>query len=303
MDEYALRIKNLFSQFLGHLSYTLPLDVKTRLEEMERNEKSELGKSLYRAMRENQDKARSLLSPSCQDTGIVQFHIRCGALFPYINSVTEALTESVREATSSVPLRPNAVETFDEYNTGDNTGHGAPAFFWDIIPGSDEMEVYTYLSGGGCSLPGKAEVMMPLSGYGGIVDFVVDQVARYAQNACPPVFVGVGIGATSESAALNAKKALMRPVGSSNENRKAAELERLLFKELNGIGIGVQGLGGEESVLGVNIVNTVRHPATLAAAVSFGCWSFRRGRVILKSDLSFSSPTHPIFEEEHNGRA
>lgn len=291
------RIRNTVSSFISHLAVVLPVDVRKRLEEMEENETDSIALSLYEAMRKNQEEALRLKSPCCQDTGIVQYWVRVGAFFPYINILESALTGAVLDATERTPLRPNAVETFDEYNTGTNTGSGAPFFFWDIVPDSDMCELYVLLAGGGSSAPGKSLVLTPSSGYRGVADFVLDETALYGPNACPPLLVGVGIGATSEIASLNAKKALMRPVGSHSGNEKAAGMEDLLFKELNSLSIGVQGLGGKESILGVNIVNTVRHPATLAAAVSYGCWSFRRGCITFSRDLSYSSWTHPEFKE------
>ncbi len=289
------RIRKIASDYISHLAVVLPDDVRLRLEEMERNEDNPLSLSLYEAMRKNQEMALSLGRPCCQDTGIVQYWIRLGACFPFINELEEALTSAVRDATVNTPLRPNAVETFSEHNTGTNTGPGAPFFFWDIVPESDMCEIYVYLAGGGCSLPGSSAVLMPSMGYSGIADFVLDRTALYGLNACPPLIVGVGIGATSEIAALNAKKALMRPVNSHNPNEMVRKMEDDLFVELNSLGIGVQGLGGKESVLGVNIESTVRHPATLAVAVSYGCWSFRRGCITLRKDLSFFSKTHHGF--------
>lgn len=294
--EMTERMTSVVSSFINYSETVLPLDVKTKLEEMEKCETSPLQKALYGAMKRNQKMASELSRPCCQDTGVIQFWVRCGSLFPSIGVLGEALTASVRRSTETLPLRPNTVETFGEYNTGTNVASGAPTVWWDIIPDSDKCEIYVYAAGGGCSLPGKAMVLMPGAGYEGIVDFVLDQVALYGPNACPPLFIGVGVGNSSEVAALNAKKALMRPVGSHNCNGKAAEMERLLEEALNTLNIGPQGLGGKKSVMGVNIVNSARHPATLAVAVSFGCWSFRRGILTFDSSLDAESSTHPEWK-------
>ena len=224
--------------------------------------------------------------------------VRVPSSFPALGVLEESLREAVRRSTDTLPLRPNTVETFGEYNTKTNIASGAPTVWWDIIPESDECEIYVYAAGGGCSLPGKAEVLMPGGGYEQIVDFVLDRVALYGPNACPPLFIGVGVGTSCETAALNAKKALMRRIGSHNDNPKAAGMERLLEDALNTLNIGPQGMGGERSVMGVNIVNTARHPATLAVAVAFGCWSFRRGHIVFERDFSVSSDTHPEWKYE-----
>ena len=148
-----------------------------------------------------------------------------------------------------------------------------------LVPNSDKCEIYAYMAGGGCTLPGKAMVLMPGAGYEGVTDFVLDQMTTYGLNACPPLLVGVGVGTSVETAALNSKKALMRPIGSHNDNANAAKMEKLLEDGINAIGLGPQGMGGKYSVMGVNIENTARHPSTIGVAVNVGCWSHRRGHL------------------------
>ena len=285
----------IMASFLGHTAIHLPDDVVKRLSELRASEKDPAALMIYDMMFENMRLAAELGRPSCQDTGLVQFRIECGSRFPLIHQLRDILQDSVIKATAETPLRPNAVEAFDEYNTGDNTGTGAPVLFWDIVPESDSCGIYTYLAGGGCSLPGQAMVLMPGDGYEGIVSFVMDRITSYCLNACPPLLVGIGIAGSIETAALLSKQALLRPVGSHNSNAKAAEMERLLEDGINRIGIGPQGLGGSTSVLGVNIEHAVRHTATIGAAVSFGCWTHRRGHIVFDSDLNFSTDTHHGF--------
>ncbi|VFS38309.1 L-tartrate dehydratase subunit alpha [Escherichia coli] len=47
----------------------------------------------------------------------------------------------MEEATVKAPLRHNAVEIFDEVNTGKNTGSGVPWVTWDIVPDGDDAEI------------------------------------------------------------------------------------------------------------------------------------------------------------------
>ena len=220
----------------------------------------------------------------------------CGTWFPLIDELETLLKEAVVQSTFSAPLRHNSVETFDEYNTKKNVGKGTPTVFWDIIPNSDKCEIYSYMAGGGCTLPGKAMVLMPGAGYEGITDFVLDQMTSYGLNACPPLLVGVGVATSVETAALLSKKALMRPIGSHNENANAAKMEKLLEEGINEIGLGPQGMGGNFSVLGVNIENSARHPSTIGVAVNVGCWSHRRGHLIVDSDLNVVCDTHSGFK-------
>lgn len=126
--------------------------------------------------------------------------------------------------------------------------------------------IFIFAAGGGCTLPGKAMVLMPGAGYEGVTKFVMDVMTSYGLNACPPLLVGVGVATSVETAALLSKKALMRPLGSHNENERAASMEKLLEDGINAIGLGPQGMGGKYSVMGVHIENTARHPSAIGVS-------------------------------------
>ena len=294
-DNSKQKMTDIMASFLRHTAIRLPADVISALETLRDREDDPAALRVYDMMFENMRLASELERPSCQDTGLVQFCIECGSRFPLIGDLGDILRDSVIKASAATPMRPNAVETFDEYNTGSNTGTGVPALMWDIIPGWDGCGIYTYLAGGGCSLPGCAKVLMPGEGYEGVVRFVLDRMTSYGLNACPPLLVGVGIAGSADVAALLSKKALLRPAGSHNPNPKAAEMERLLEDGINAIGIGPQGIGGSSSVLGVNIENAARHTATIGVGLSVGCWTHRRGHLVFDRDLCFSCDTHPGF--------
>ena len=289
-------LTDMVADFVAHIGKKLPDDVVNKLEELGSQETAALPKVLYETMTKNQGLAVELNRPSCQDTGVLQFWLKCGTNFPYINELEALLKDAVVQATFAAPLRHNSVETFDEYNTKKNVGKGTPTVWWDIVPNSDKCEIYAYMAGGGCTLPGKAMVLMPGAGYEGVTDFVLDQMTTYGLNACPPLLVGVGVGTSVETAALNSKKALMRPIGSHNDNANAAKMEKLLEDGINAIGLGPQGMGGKYSVMGVNIENTARHPSAIGVAVNVGCWSHRRGHIVFDKDLNFTVDTHTGFE-------
>ena len=290
--ESVQRMTEMMSKFIAHTGKKLPNDVIAKLQELRDKEDSPLAKTIYDTMFRNQDLAVKLNRPSCQDTGVLQFWVKCGTGFPLINELESLLKEAVVKATFDAPLRHNSVETFDEYNTGKNVGKGTPTVWWDIVPNSDQCEIYTYMAGGGCTLPGHAMVLMPGEGYEGVAKFVLDRMTTYGLNACPPLLVGVGVATSVETAALLSKKALMRDIGSHNENERAAQMEKLLEDGINAIGLGPQGMGGKYSVLGVHIENTARHPSAIGVAVNVGCWSHRRGHIIFDKDLNYTILSH-----------
>lgn len=280
------------ANFVSVVGKILPDDVTAKLKELSEKETVPMAKMIYECMEKNQKEAAELDRPSCQDTGVIQMFVRVGTKFPYIDDLKTVLKDAVFISTQEAPLRHNTVETFDEVNTGTNVGTDSPWLYWDIIPNSDKLELDVYMAGGGCSLPGQGKTLMPGEGYEGVVKFVLDVMTSYGLNACPPLLVGVGIGTSIDSAAFMAKKALMRPVGSHNANPKAAALEDAMVKAIDSIGLGPQGLTGSNSVMGVNIVNSARHPSVISCALNVGCWSHRRGTITFNSDLSYQSSTH-----------
>ena len=294
-QEMVTKMTDIMASFVGHIGKKLPDDVIAKLDELAQKETSPLAKTLYETMTRNQNLAVALDRPSCQDTGVLQFWVKCGTGFPLIDEVEALLKEAVVKATFETPLRHNSVETFDEVNTKRNVGKGTPTVWWDIVPHSDRCEIYAYMAGGGCTLPGKAMVLMPGAGYEGVTQFVLDQMTSYGLNACPPLLVGVGVATSVETAALLSKKALMRPLGTHNPNARAAEMERLLEDGINAIGLGPQGMGGSASVMGVHIENTARHPSAIGVAVNVGCWSHRRGHIVFDRDLNVTCNTHSTF--------
>ena len=173
------------AKFVAIVGKKLPDDVEAKLAELRAKETTPLAQAIYETMAKNQQLAMELDRPCCQDTGVLQFWVKCGAYFPLIGELEALLKEAVVQATFAAPLRHNSVETFDEYNTKRNVGKGTPTVFWEIVPESDSCEIYTYMAGGGCSLPGKAMVLMPGAGYEGVTRFVLDQMTRYGLNACP----------------------------------------------------------------------------------------------------------------------
>jgi L(+)-tartrate dehydratase alpha subunit len=294
MDKVEQREKfiDIMARFTAYTGKHLPDDVYVKLKELREKENTALARIIYDAMFDDLEMADELDRPCCQDTGIIQYFVQLGTQFPLIDEIEDCLREAVKKATLIAPLRHNAVEVFDEKNTGNNVGTRIPWIDWEIVPNSNAATIYVYMAGGGCSLPGTAKVLMPLEGYEAAVKFVFDQITSYGINACPPLLVGIGIAGSVEVAAKLSKKALLRPIGSRNTNPRAAELESSIETGLNAIKIGPGGLGGESSVMGVHIEQAARHPATIAVGLSTGCWAHRRSIIKINADMGYEIISH-----------
>ena len=119
-EEQVTQLTDYMAKFIAHVAKKLPDDVIAKLQELREKEDSPLSKVIYDTMFRNQELAVALNRPSCQDTGVLQFWVKCGTKFPLIDDLEALLKEAVVKATFEAPLRHNSVETFDEYNTGKN---------------------------------------------------------------------------------------------------------------------------------------------------------------------------------------
>lgn len=288
----SINLLNVMKEFIKIVVTSLPSDVMNALEKVCENEEG-VAKYVCDYMLKNVYFASRTHRPLCQDTGILMFFIKTNIKSPHIGDLKEVIIEAVRELSREGILRPNSIDPFTNINTGDNTGRYVPWIEWDL--GNDNVtEITLYVAGGGSSLPARALVVPPIRGLYELVRLVLDTVGTYGLNACPPLIVGVGIGATLEVASTLSKKALLRPIGVRNSNPKVAELERLLLSKLNSLGIGPQGLTGKTFVLDVHIEYGFRHPATFAIAVSLSCWALRRGTLVLYPNGKAYVKTHGV---------
>jgi fumarate hydratase subunit alpha len=119
-----------------------------------------------------------------------------------------------------------------------------------------------------------------------IRDFIVQAVKDAGANACPPFFVGVGIGGTADHACLLAKKALLRKVTMQSLKRvrelaSSRAFEDDLLSAINKLNIGPMGLGGNTTALAVHVETYPTHIAGLPVAVNISCHALRSAVKVL----------------------
>jgi fumarate hydratase subunit alpha len=233
-------------------------------------ETNSVAKSQLIFMMENVKIAMTEGLPLCQDTGLAIFHVQLGRDLVLDFDLQEAIAEGVRIATEKIPLRPNAVDPLTRKNSQDNTGPGMPYIILDYVPGS-RLKVTAFPKGAGSENMSLVGMLNPADNP---FDFILGAVKDRAANACPPLFLGIGIGGTFDLAAQLAKRALFNMPGNS-------PLEKDLLQRINSLGIGPMGLGGDTTVLGVKIEMACCHTASLPVAVNFQCWAHRSATEVI----------------------
>lgn len=271
----------------------LPDDVKAALKKAYAEETSETGKTQLKAILDNIELAEKYKAPVCQDTGTIIFYVKAGAKAKDLDKVEGALINAVKRATKEVPLRPNAVNPFDQKNSGDNTGRYIPFVNWEIVPG-DQIEITVMTKGGGSENVCIGGMIVPGEGINGLKKFVVDAVIKAGSQPCPPNILGIAVGGGADISMKLAKKALLRPLDEPNPDPTLAKLEQEILEAVNMTGIGPMGLGGKTTILGVKIDYAFRHPASFPAAVSFNCWAARRSTARISADGTVEYLTHKL---------
>jgi fumarate hydratase subunit alpha len=254
-------------------------DALSLLAQAVKTETSERSVQVLDQILENARIAREDQMPLCQDTGLAIVFVELGqAVHVTDGDFSEAVQEGVRQAYRDGFLRKSVCDPLDRYNTGDNT----PAIIHtEIVPGR-RIRIRAVPKGGGSENMSGVTMLTPAAGMDGIKRYVLDQVAKAGPNPCPPTVIGVGVGGNLETAAILAKKALLRPLGEPNrQDKRLAKIEEELLQEINRLWIGPQGYGGTTTSLAVHCEMTPCHIASLPVAVNIQCHVIRHQEAVI----------------------
>ncbi len=292
----AAIIENTAINLLKLAVTELPLDVKQGIKMALEQERNDVARNQLITIIKNFELAANTNIPICQDTGTIIFYLTVGETFPIIFPLPQILKKATKRASEIIPLRPNAVNPFTNKNSGDNVGKYIPFINWELVSG-DALTITAFPKGGGSENTSTIRMLNPGLGIKGIKRFIVDTVISASGKPCPPVILGIGIGGGIDIAMKLAKKALLRTLSRHHAESEVAELEKELLILTNMTGIGPMGLGGDTTVLGVNVEYAHRHPASLPVAIAFQCWAARKASAKISFDGSVEYLTHKIKED------
>ncbi|MGL5380746.1 fumarate hydratase [Clostridium sp.] len=266
-------IVNVVKELCIESNYYLSKDIKDALLISEEKETWPIAKDVLNQIIDNANIAKNEEMPMCQDTGMACVFVELGQDVHIVGGLLEeAINEGVRRGYDEGFLRKSVVkDPIDRVNTKDNT----PAvIYYDVVAG-DKLKITVAPKGFGSENMSKIKMLKPSDGIEGVKEFIIEVVKAAGPNPCPPMIVGVGIGGTFDKVAYLAKKALIRPINTSNSKEYYAELEREMLDKINELGIGPQGFGGMTTALGLNIETYPTHIAGLPVAVNINCHATR----------------------------
>jgi fumarate hydratase subunit alpha len=209
--------------------------------------------------------------PLCQDTGMVVVYVELGENAGVgEDGLVRAINRGVEKAYREEYLRKSVVKDPLER---DNTGTNTPSIVHVDLVGGDKLRIDVMPKGFGSENKSAVRMLSPTCGEQDIIDLCVDIVREAGPDGCPPYILGVGIGGTMDSCAMMAKKALLRPLSKAPVDGE--DLEHRIERAVNSLGIGIMGLGGRTTVLGVNVEKAPTHIAGLPVAVNVSCHALR----------------------------
>ena len=256
-------------------AYNLEKDAIDAIRAAREKEESPLGRDALDQIITNIAIARHESMPLCQDTGIAVFFVELGRECFIDGALEEAINEGVRQGYNEGYLRKSVCHPLTRKNTNDNT----PAIIHMTVTNGDKLKIKIAPKGAGSENMSALAMLKPGEGVEGIKKFVIETISAAGGNPCPPVIVGVGIGGNFEKCAILSKKALLRPIGSTNPDIELAKLEDELLKAINALGIGPMGFGGTQTALAVHIELYPCHIASLPVAVNIQCHASRHKEV------------------------
>jgi fumarate hydratase class I len=283
---------------LQYISYYHPRDYIQHLARAYEREQSPAAKDAIAQILTNSRMCAEGHRPICQDTGIVNVFLKIGMgvrLEGFEGSVADAVNEGVRRAylNPDNKLRASILEDpiFGRRNTKDNT----PAVVsMELVPGST-IEADVAAKGAGSENKSKLSMLNPSDS---IVEWVLKTVPTMGAGWCPPGMLGIGVGGTAEKAVQMAKEVLMEPIDmhellARGPRDKQEELRLELYRKVNALGIGAQGLGGLSTVLDVKIRTFPTHAGSQPIAMIPNCAATRHIHFVLDGSgpAEFEAPS------------
>lgn len=270
----------------------LPQDVYKKILNAFNKETNEDAKNVLSLILQNADMASVKKMPLCQDTGQVLVFVK-GKCFP--EGLKESINNGIQKAYEENYFRKSVVKNalFDRTNTKTNT----PCIIYTEISDNEELEIELLLKGGGSENVCDIKMLSPTASEDEIIDYVVSVIKNAGSKACPPYFIGVGIGGTMEYAGLLSKKALCQ---NENIDENHKNLAKKIQNAVNKLQIGPAGLGGNHTALDVKILTDFTHIACMPVAVTINCHSSRHAKwsegKIEKKQQETENKTHRLVD-------
>lgn len=277
------RIRGTLTELIRRTASDLPSDVENALHRARAREApNSRAAGVFDMLLENIRMARTDGLPMCQDTGTPTFEV-LAPLGSDVKAIEDDIRCAVVRATRRGHLRLNTIDAVRGASLDNNLGTATPVIHIHFAK-RDRYDVRLLLKGGGCENVSR-QYALPDESLGagrdleGVRRCVLDAVWQAQGAGCAPGILGVCVGGDRATGFSQAKAILWRKLGVPARDPLLADLERRLLPQCNALGIGPMGMGGETTILGINLCAAARLPASFFVTVAYMCWACRRRAV------------------------
>jgi len=253
-----------------------------------KNETNSDAKQALQLILKNAKMSYETKKPLCQDTGQVLVFVKIGEKVQ-VENLNQSINDGVSKVYDDNFYRKSVVKNalFNRENTKTNV----PCIIYPEIVEGDELEIEVLIKGAGAENMSTTSMLSPTASEEEIIEYVKSVVEKSGAKACPPLFIGVGIGGTMEYAGLLSKKALLCEDGTDDVGlvnptyytNQRFDLAQKIKKSINNLRIGTAGLGGDFTALDVKILTDFTHIASMPVAVTINCHSSRHSKCLIRS--------------------
>ncbi len=256
-------------------NFSLRKDVLSLLRKAYRNETNKKSQRALALILENAKIAKREKLAICQDTGLPVIFIEVGRNQAVSLKLIDAIEKAVISGYKNNYLRASIVDPFKS----NNPSYNGVVTHVEFSPQIKGIKVTIFPKGFGSENKTRLKMFNPTAHLEQIEDFIIESVLNAGPESCPPFVVGIGIGGTSDTALLLAKKALLGSVDVKNKDRFLDKVEKRLLKKINALNIGPMGLGGKNTCLAVKIKTVPTHIAGLPVGVNISCHALRSATI------------------------
>lgn len=236
--------------------------------------------------------------PLCQDTGQVVIFLEIGDRVTLDEGIySEIINKAVSDCYCEKFFRKSIVK--DAIFTRKNTSCNAPAVIYTEVVRGDKIKIGVIIKGGGSENMSQVAMLTPSATEQDIINYVANVVLTAGENACPPMFLGIGIGGTLDMASVLSKKAFLSD-GKNPQNHELTKdfsiLSEKIKKYINSI--------SPAKVADVKLLSTSTHIACLPVCVTVNCHSTRHASVLVDKDgykilTKFAKPENYEYNAEN----
>jgi len=274
METFKITYEEVLS-LVHNMCTTISPDALTLMKKAVQVESNTAAKAMLQSMLDNVEQAETVDKPVCQSPGFPTVYIRFGDQAD-LGSLTKWLPQSVGECTKKGYIRPSIVHPLTRQNSGDSSGIGVPNFEYQYRPGQAFLEVIMSAKGCGAELGNLSVIMTPATlgdNYVGLKKIILETVVKAGGIPCPPSAIGIGIGGQMDVSAKLSREAISTmDWRDQHPDPMIAELEAELLTNINKLGLGPAGIGGDTTCLAVKIGYAFTHTAICPVTINFHCW-------------------------------